>query len=220
MDSPSSQTHAVPPWVRKLGLPVWVSGPDRRILFVNRRAEELLGRLAGSCLGEFCYEVVRGRDASRQPFCDPACELACSTRSGGGEMEPVEMVLQDHRGEHWIQVLAIPVTFESGCMLVHCALPFDRPHRIESYMERVAHRTPGCENGKDRVRRLTPRERDVLDLLAQDETLNAIADRLNLSYATVRNHVQHILTKLEAHSIPEAVAQWVLVGAEGGQPLR
>ena len=53
---------------------------------------------------------------------------------------------------------------------------------------------------------LTPRERQVLDLLAQGESKEAIAQRLFLSTNTVRNHIQNILTKLGAHSRLEAVA--------------
>ncbi len=33
-----------------------------------------------------------------------------------------------------------------------------------------------------------------------------VADKLNISEATVRNHIQNILTKLEVHSRLEAVA--------------
>lgn len=53
---------------------------------------------------------------------------------------------------------------------------------------------------------LTPREREVLDLLAQGQSKEAIARRLFLSANTVRNHIQNILGKLGAHSRLEAVA--------------
>ena len=53
---------------------------------------------------------------------------------------------------------------------------------------------------------LTPREREVLDLLALGESKEAIAARLYLSANTVRNHIQSILGKLGAHSRLEAVA--------------
>ena len=53
---------------------------------------------------------------------------------------------------------------------------------------------------------LTAREREVLDLLAQGESKEAIARRLFLSANTVRNHIQNILGKLGAHSRLEAVA--------------
>jgi len=53
---------------------------------------------------------------------------------------------------------------------------------------------------------LTQREREVLGLVAEGLSNQAIATRLMLSINTVRNHVQSLLSKLEAHSKLEAVA--------------
>jgi DNA-binding NarL/FixJ family response regulator len=53
---------------------------------------------------------------------------------------------------------------------------------------------------------LTPRETEILDLLAQGWSTDSIAQELVLSRHTVRNHVQRVLTKLGAHSKLEAVA--------------
>lgn len=53
---------------------------------------------------------------------------------------------------------------------------------------------------------LTSRERQVLALLADGETKEAIARRLVLSPNTVRNHIQNVLVKLGVHSRLEAVA--------------
>jgi len=53
---------------------------------------------------------------------------------------------------------------------------------------------------------LTPREREVLLLLAEGLSNGAIAERLFISLNTVRNHVQNLLSKLGAHSKLEAVA--------------
>ncbi|MEM9036243.1 MAG: response regulator transcription factor [Actinomycetota bacterium] len=53
---------------------------------------------------------------------------------------------------------------------------------------------------------LTRREHEVLELVAEGCSNQAIADRLTLSLHTVRNHVQNILRKLDAHSKLEAVA--------------
>ena len=52
---------------------------------------------------------------------------------------------------------------------------------------------------------LTPRETEVLELMAEGATNDEVADRLFISRNTVRNHVQNILTKLGAHSRLEAV---------------
>ncbi|HYI45870.1 MAG TPA: response regulator [Actinomycetota bacterium] len=53
---------------------------------------------------------------------------------------------------------------------------------------------------------LTERELEVLGLLVEGLSNPAIAERLVISLHTVRNHVQRILTKLDAHSKLEAVA--------------
>jgi DNA-binding NarL/FixJ family response regulator len=56
------------------------------------------------------------------------------------------------------------------------------------------------------VDRLTPREYDVLVLLAGDRSSSEIAAYLGLSVNTVRNHLQRLFGKLGAHSRAEAVA--------------
>lgn len=59
---------------------------------------------------------------------------------------------------------------------------------------------------------LSPRELEVLNLLATGATNRSIADELFVSVNTVRNHVQQVLTKLGAHSKLEAVATAVREG--------
>ncbi len=53
---------------------------------------------------------------------------------------------------------------------------------------------------------LTAREREILELIAEGLTNGAIAKRLFISVNTVRNHVQNILAKLDAHSKLEALS--------------
>jgi DNA-binding NarL/FixJ family response regulator len=52
---------------------------------------------------------------------------------------------------------------------------------------------------------LTRRENEVLRVMADGLSNQAIAERLSLSVNTIRNHVQLILDKLGAHSKLEAV---------------
>lgn len=54
--------------------------------------------------------------------------------------------------------------------------------------------------------RLTPRERDVLELLGEGASNRAIADHLVLAEPTVKGHVRSLLEKLGASSRLEAVA--------------
>ncbi|MCB0200023.1 MAG: response regulator transcription factor [Caldilineae bacterium] len=53
---------------------------------------------------------------------------------------------------------------------------------------------------------LTPREQQVLDLLARGLNTKAIAESLSISVSTTRNHIQNILQKLHVHSRAQAVA--------------
>jgi DNA-binding CsgD family transcriptional regulator len=52
---------------------------------------------------------------------------------------------------------------------------------------------------------LTPRQRQVLDLLAQGGSTEEIAAELHVTTETVRNHIRHLLKGLGAHSRLEAV---------------
>jgi DNA-binding NarL/FixJ family response regulator len=54
--------------------------------------------------------------------------------------------------------------------------------------------------------RLTPRESEVLRLLAQGLTQDEIATRLSISSKTVSTHIEHVLSKLGVHSRAQAVA--------------
>ncbi|MBX7214437.1 MAG: response regulator transcription factor [Thermoflexales bacterium] len=54
---------------------------------------------------------------------------------------------------------------------------------------------------------LTDRERDVLASLAQGMSNQDVADRMDLSLKTVRNHVSSILTKLRVVDRAEAIAR-------------
>ena len=54
--------------------------------------------------------------------------------------------------------------------------------------------------------KLTPRQRDVLGLLARGATTDQIATELHIARETVRNHVRADLAAFGAHSRIEAIA--------------
>lgn len=56
---------------------------------------------------------------------------------------------------------------------------------------------------------LAPREREVLDLLAQGFSYKEIADKINLGFATVHTYVLRIYKKLHVRSKNAAVARWL-----------
>jgi DNA-binding NarL/FixJ family response regulator len=65
---------------------------------------------------------------------------------------------------------------------------------------------PAFLSGKEGTDMLTAREREILKLLADGMSNNDVASKLFISQETVKSHVRHILTKLEADTRTHAVA--------------
>ncbi len=61
----------------------------------------------------------------------------------------------------------------------------------------VVRQLVGRSTRADPLSRLTPRERDVLDVLAQGHTNAGIAGRLHLSLSAVEKHLNTVFDKLE-----------------------
>src|SRR5688572_11378788 len=55
--------------------------------------------------------------------------------------------------------------------------------------------------------KLTPRQREILRLMAGAVPTSQIAEALGISYDTVRNHIRDLLAALDAHSRLEAVVK-------------
>jgi DNA-binding NarL/FixJ family response regulator len=72
----------------------------------------------------------------------------------------------------------------------------------------VAHFHQAGENKSD-VAALSPREQQVLDLLAKGASSKEIASQLSLSVETIRMNVKHIYAKLHVHSRGEATAKYL-----------
>ena len=67
----------------------------------------------------------------------------------------------------------------------------------------------------DAATNLTPREAEILTLLAKGFVSKEIAAQLGLSYEMVRDHLKHIHEKLHVHSRGEAVARFKETQAAG-----
>ena len=65
---------------------------------------------------------------------------------------------------------------------------------------------PAFLTGRDKDDMLTTREREILQLLADGMSNADVASKLFISQETVKSHVRHILTKLEADTRTHAVA--------------
>jgi RNA polymerase sigma factor (sigma-70 family) len=68
-------------------------------------------------------------------------------------------------------------------------------------------------DARQAIDKLTPRERGVLQALAEGLDNKGVAERLHVSLGTVRNHMSSILTKLRVHSQLQALVFAVRHGA-------
>ncbi len=62
------------------------------------------------------------------------------------------------------------------------------------------------ERATSRTPQLSPREREVVHLMAEGRTADAIADDLIVSVETVRTHVRNVIRKLQARNRVHAIA--------------
>jgi DNA-binding CsgD family transcriptional regulator len=208
----------LPHWVQAIGSACWVSDPEGRLVHVNAEARRVFD-VGDEALGSCCHEVVRGLDEAGGEYCRSTCPIWCDVMLDR-PLRPITLRTRGPSGRGpWSLVWIVPLTGPHGShpWLVHCACSQERAHRIEAYLERIADSTPSSLGHELAV--LTPRQREILALLASADDAKRIARDLHLSYATIRNHVRQILERLDAHSIQEAVARYLLVGAEE-DPLR
>jgi DNA-binding NarL/FixJ family response regulator len=66
---------------------------------------------------------------------------------------------------------------------------------------------PGAAAASAEAQSLSPREAQVLGLLAKGYLYKEIADQMKVTYATVHTHIRHIYEKLHVRSRTEAVAK-------------
>jgi DNA-binding NarL/FixJ family response regulator len=69
------------------------------------------------------------------------------------------------------------------------------------------------------VERLTPREHDVLRLVAQGQTNAEVAKNLTVTVATVKTHIEHIIAKLDVADRTQAAVRAVELGLLSARTL-
>jgi LuxR family maltose regulon positive regulatory protein len=82
------------------------------------------------------------------------------------------------------------------------------PDLLSGYLDRLlgAFEAQGSP-GPGTADLLTPREQEILALMAEGASNREIAERLVVTVGTVKGHVNHILDKLGAHNRTGAVAR-------------
>ena len=74
--------------------------------------------------------------------------------------------------------------------------------KVVQFFNHLGHAAP-------ELQRLSPREKEILELLSRGAAYKEIGDRLALSIHTVRMHIRGIYGKLQVHSRGEAVSKYL-----------
>ena len=152
---------------------------DGVIVWQNRASQDFIGDVRGSHFHDFI--VVEDRRRAQEAFMSKVNGKAAST-------DYVVQVRRPSGEEVLVQVNSVPLRRGDEVIGVF-AISAKPPVPMQ-----------------DAARRLTPRQRDVLRLLAAGATTDQIADELHIARETVRNHVRGVLAELRVHSRVEAIA--------------
>jgi len=188
---------------------VFVVDPDQRIVHWDPQAEALTGLMAEETVGRPCHQALRGECEGGGRLCKWGCPVMALSRAGHAVPSYEMRVDTSIAGKRWISVSVLSVDSEDGPYLVHLLRDAQKAHdalEMARDLVRLAFKDNDPAPNRRDVPGLTPRQAEVLGLLAEGRSVREICAELYLSKATVRNHVRALLRALGAHSQLEAVA--------------
>jgi DNA-binding CsgD family transcriptional regulator len=197
--------------VEQMPHPALLVDSEGRIRVWNEPAIAYFGEETRRPIGAPCWTVSRFVRPDGEAWCSRDCPIQKDARDGrlaqcrrlvrevdGGEVRRFDLftalVPPSRRGRFGVLHLLSPIHGET----VLAKASSCRSPRVEG--------AAGRRTGLDL---LSPREREVLRLLASGLDTSAVATRLSISPTTVRNHVQSILRTLGVHSRLDAVLIWI-----------
>ncbi len=192
------------------------------IRYWSRKAEDLLGFRKDQVLRKNCAEVLAGTDDAGANVCCRDCRVLEIARKTGQVAAYDVHAATAGGNRRWLNVSIIVARLgrSRAVAVIHLMRDIDDRKRLEGLTREIMV-SVGRLTGQDAdqlIRRgqastpavdLTAREKNILQLLSLGHNPAQIAGQLHLSRATVRNHIQHILTKLGCHSRLEAALRAV-----------
>ena len=169
-----------------------------QIVLWNAEAERLTGVPGSDAVGRPCWDVLRGVDERGALICHAGCSGARLAREGWPVPCQRMLIRADDGGRRLVSVSTVAVRVPGSEPVV---------------LQLLRNGEPVPEATAARGLALTPRQREVLRLLADGIPAKVIAQRLGIAQVTVRNHIQAILVELRCHSQLEAVAEARRLGA-------
>ena len=194
---------------------LFVVDPEYRIVHWDARAESLTGLLAEEMVGKPCYEALQGECEGGNPFSEQLLSVMRLAQEGRSTPSYEVHLFTRSGGRRWVNVSNLAVEAEEGPYLVYLVRDSQKAHEVLEIAQELirlsSSKSKPAANRKD-VPELTPRQLEVLELLARGKSVKEIGQELYLSQATVRNHVRSLLQALGAHSQIEALAKARKIG--------
>lgn len=199
---------------------------DQTILYWNGGAHRILGHRVEQVIGRRCYEIVAGTvSGGLAPTCAKGCpSLRCV--QDGLIPSPIQMNMLCASGERrLVSLMPMVVTgvLNDAPILVHLFDDVALAAHVERNIEAVSDALGrgGAEIVSNRAEEssvsqfdlnLTARELEVLRLVSLGWDTQRIADYLDISYHTARNHIRHFRQKLNASTKMDAVLAAIRMG--------
>jgi len=183
-----------------------------RISAWNTAAAQLFGVGEAQAIGTRCHQLLQCADED-----GIICSEDCIIQRTAQESLPrtnFDLRLQTKTGKLWCSLSTLIVSDAKGMRhAIYIVRPVEIRKRLEQALsEFVRTQARNGGNGTHLISSmpgvnvaLTSREIEVLKSLANGHNTRAISNHLNISTATVNNHIKHILTKLDAHTRLEAI---------------
>lgn len=193
-------------------------GPEGSICYWSANAEKLLGFSRTEAFEKNCAAIIDGYDDVGCRICSADCRVIEMARKQGA-VEAYDLHAATASGARkWVNVSVIVANVVGGPspLVVHLMRNIEARKKAEKLTREIMVRVAGltgseADNALRRTplsnpsRHLTSQESNVLGALARGKNTSDIAAEFHISSATVRNHVQHVLKKLQCHTRLEAV---------------
>jgi PAS domain S-box-containing protein len=166
--------------LQRVNVPSFIGDAEGRIEWLNDAAKDAFGDRAGDL-----YTTVVAPEYIERV----AAEISRMRRGATSGDYEIDVILRDGRRRR-VEVSSVPIEGNAIC------------HGVFGVVVR-----PGARPSAPAESPLTPRQQQVLELLANGQSTKQMAASLHLSRETIRNYVRDLLRVLGAHSRIEALAE-------------